>query len=168
MRQMTRQQREREAWTRHVLGPASVATVPGRCSECQSEIPQSRLKKNTKTRTVKTCSVECGRQAQAKKYGGQHVEFNGRLYPSKREARIAQTLQMLEQAGEILELCYQVRFVLVEGRAGVRAVSYWADFTYRDHEGRLHVIDAKGMKTDIYKLKKALAFLLLKIEIEEM
>lgn len=162
MRQMTRQQREREAWTRHVLGPASVATVPGRCSECQSEIPQSRLKRNTKT-----CSVECGRQAQAKKYGGQHVEFNGRLYPSKREARAAQKFQILELAGEISELCYQVRIVLVEGRAGVRAVTYWADFTFRDLEGRLHVIDAKGMKTDIYKLKKALAFLLLNIEIEE-
>jgi len=160
---MSRAQREREAWTRHVLGPASVATIPGQCSECQQPIPDSRLRRN-----IKTCSVACGRLAQAKKYGGQPIEFNGRMYDSTREANAARTLQTLEHAGEIRELCYQVRFVLVEGRAGVRAVTYWADFTYRDLKGRLHVIDAKGMKTDIYKLKKALAFLLLNIEIEEM
>ena len=160
---MTRQQKEREAWTRHIDGAAAVVATPGLCSECASEIPYSRQKQK-----IKTCSVECGRQAQAKKYGGKPVEFNGRLYPSVREARAAQKLQLWEHCGEIHDLAYQVRIVLVEGRAGVRAITYWADFAYYDAENLYHVIDAKGMKTDIYKLKKALAFLLHNITIEEM
>lgn len=163
MRRMNRQQREREAWTRHIDGPAIATRTPGLCSECGAEIPYSRQKQK-----IKTCSVDCGRKAQAKKYGGQPVEFNGRLYDSVREARAAQKYQILEHAGEIHDLQYQVRIVLVEGRAGVRSIIYWADFAYYDAQNKYHVIDAKGMKTDVYKLKKALAFLLHNITIEEV
>jgi hypothetical protein len=163
VRRLTKQQREREAWTRHIDGAATAVATPSRCSECGAEIPLTRLKRKTKT-----CSVECGRKAQTNKYGGMPVEFNGRLYPSVREARVAQKLQLWEHCGEIHDLAYQVRIVLVDGRAGIRSITYWADFTYYDAENLYHVIDAKGMKTDIYKLKKALAFLLHNITIEEM
>ena len=160
MRRLTRQQREREAWTRFIDG-AAVCTA-GMCSECGAEMPASRLAQNKRT-----CSVLCGKNAQSSKYGGKRVTFNGREYPSQREANHAAKLQALEAAGQIWELEYQKRIVLVEGKPGIPSIAYYADFAYRDHQGP-HVQDAKGMKTKEYLLKKRLAALLLNITIEEV
>lgn len=39
----------------------------------------------------------------------------------------------------------------------IRAIKYIADFSYLDNKDKLiHFIDVKGMKTDVYKLKKKL------------
>jgi hypothetical protein len=160
MRRLNRQQREREAWTRHIDGGAE-GHAPGQCSECNAEIPPERLKKK-----IKTCSAECGKAAQTSKYGGQRVTFNGRSYPSQRQANVAMKLQALAAAGKITNLKEEDRITLVEGRPGLRGIFYYADFTF--YEGPVfHVIDAKGMKTAVYLLKKQLAALLLNITIEE-
>jgi hypothetical protein len=158
LRRLSRREKEREAWTRHVDGAPS--STPGQCSECSAAIPPERLKK-------KTCSVECGRAAQTSKYGGERVTFNGRTYPSKRQANVAMKLQALQAGGKIQNLQEEVRITLVEGRPGLRGVFYYADFTYNEGP-EYHVIDAKGMKTAVYQLKKQLAALLLNITIEEV
>lgn len=90
-------------------------------------------------------------------------------FASKKEAEVATNLCALARAGIITDLEMQVPIVLVPGRDGIHAISYIADFQYRDLDGVKHVVDAKGGKfrTDVYKLKRRLAYLLHGIEIEE-
>ena len=115
-----------------------------------------------------TAFVE-GREAKpASKYGNERAEFNGRKFDSKREAGEAAKLDALERAGRIKDLRYQHRIILVPADGKLRAVTYIADFTYIDLEGKFHVLDAKGFKTQVYRLKKRLAALLLGITIEEI
>jgi hypothetical protein len=47
-------------------------------------------------------------------------------------------------------------------------VVYVADFTYLEDGGRRHVVDAKGYKHPVYRLKKRMSAVLLGIEIEEV
>lgn len=164
MRRQTRQQTEREAWTRFVDGGA-VATAhgPGLCSVCDQVIPEKRL-----ARKIKTCSRACGIEAQSRKYGTRKVEWKGRLYDSQHEADIAAKLQALENGGKIYELKYQVPIELIPGNTEHKAIVFRADFMYLDEDGRVHVLDAKGFKTDVYRLKKRIAGLLLGLTIEEV
>ena len=101
------------------------------------------------------------------KYGSVRCEMNGRVYPSKHQAKIAATLQMLQERGLISDLKEEVPIILVPGDGKLRPITYRADFTYRD-ERSLHVVDAKGFKHPVYRLKKRLAALLLGIQIEEV
>jgi len=57
---------------------------------------------------------------------------------------------------------------LVPGNGKLAPIYYVADFTYIDTEGNMYVLDAKGFKPAIYRLKKRMAALLLGIEIEEV
>jgi hypothetical protein len=94
------------------------------------------------------------------KYGNTRT----RGYDSKREANRARDLQLLENAGEITELRFQVAFELapavVIGGRKKPALRYFADFVYRDKEyklnGGLVVEDCKGFRTAEYKIKKHL------------
>lgn len=110
-----------------------------------------------------TAFVE-GRTAQTvSKYG--NVREGG--YASKHEASKAAELQALARAGKIKDYQEQKRIVLVPGDGKLRPVVYVADFYYVDLDGVPHVLDAKGYKTAIYRLKKRLAALLLHLNIEE-
>ena len=99
------------------------------------------------------------------KYGAKKTELDGFVFDSKREAARYSELKMLEQAGEIKNLTLQPKFpCFVNGKL---VCTYIADFQYQDIEGR-HVEDAKGFKTDVYKLKKKLVEALYDIKIEEV
>ena len=69
---------------------------------------------------------------------------------------------MLEKVGEIVDLRYQVKYVLLHGfsdKDGVwhRPITYIADFVYYDKGLAGDIVeDCKGMKTDVYRLKKKL------------
>lgn len=89
-------------------------------------------------------------------------------FDSKHEAAEAAKLGALERCGRIRNLEFQVPLVLVEGRDGVRSVTWIADFRYEDLDGTVHWLDAKGMKTQVYKIKKRLAYLLCGVTIEEL
>lgn len=89
-------------------------------------------------------------------------------YASKREAEYAAKLDALHRAGQIKDLREQHPIVLVSGNGKLRPIRYIADFTYIDSDGQFHVVDAKGYKTAIYRLKKRMAMLILGIEIEEV
>jgi hypothetical protein len=95
------------------------------------------------------------------KYGNKKVEVKGILFDSKKEARVYGELRNRFMAGDIDDLQLQVPFELQPGyrnKAGkkIRDIKYIADFTYKDREGRTHVVDAKGWRTDVYRLKKKL------------
>ncbi len=102
------------------------------------------------------------------KYGNKRVLSNGKWYASKREADVAAKLQPLAERGLIKDYQEQKRITLVPGDGKLRPVVYVADFYYCDPDGTPHVLDAKGFKTQIYRLKKRLAALLLCISIEEV
>lgn len=100
------------------------------------------------------------------KYRNRKTEVDGILFDSKREAARYAELKMLERAGEIRGLELQPVFpVAVNGQ---KICKYIADFRYTDRAGREVVEDAKGVKTDVYRLKKKLVRALFGIEIEEV
>ena len=99
----------------------------------------------------------------AKKSGG---------YDSKKEARRARELYLLQEAGEISGLRQQVKFVLIPtqrgpGKVGPRGgkkngpvleheCAYIADFCYTRKDGTRVVEDCKGFRTKDYIIKRKL------------
>lgn len=86
---------------------------------------------------------------------------DGIVFDSKREAARYLELRAMERAGLISELELQPEFELQEAftRAGKRerAITYRADFRYRDDEsGHWIVEDVKGMRTEVYRIKRKL------------
>jgi hypothetical protein len=88
---------------------------------------------------------------QKSKFG--NVRTNG--FASGREAKRAFELQLLERAGEITDLKFQVPYEVIPPGPGERAAFYVADFTYFKDKA-LVVEDAKGAKTPVYVLKRKL------------
>lgn len=82
-------------------------------------------------------------------------------------------LKTLEKGGVITGLERQTKFALIptlrtfDGKP-VRGVSYIADFVYTDKKGRRHVEDVKGVKTEVYKLKKKMMLYVYHIDVEEV
>lgn len=100
------------------------------------------------------------------KYNVAAKEKRGK-YASKAEADEAAKLSALERGGKIRNLREQVLIELVAGRDGVRGITWIADFVWEDNEG-IHYADKKGFRTQVYKLKRRLAYLLKGITIEEI
>lgn len=125
------------------------------------------------------------------KYGARKVLYDEHVFDSKKEMRRYQELKALEQAGVITDLQLQVKFVLIpaqrepdtvgkrggikQGRIIERECTYIADFVYREmipfcNEKDLPLIveDAKGVKTEAYKIKKKLMMYVHGIRIKEV
>jgi Protein of unknown function (DUF1064) len=109
------------------------------------------------------------------KYGNKKVKGydpDGReiTLDSKREAKRYGALVLRQRAGEIAGLERQVRFPLE--MCGHKICVYIADFVYFEKTpGRVVwpkvVEDAKGVRTDVYKLKKKMMRAQYQIEIRE-
>ena len=107
------------------------------------------------------------------KYGSRKTTVGAAVFDSKREAGRWRELQLMERAGVISGLKRQAPFALIPStktRTGktVRGVKYIADFVYTDEHGRQVVEDAKGVRTDVYKIKAKLMLWLYGIEIREV
>ena len=101
------------------------------------------------------------------KYGAKGVTApDGQKFDSKHEYNRWCELKLLERAGRITKLQRQVKFELIPKQDGERACFYVADFTYRQ-DGEYIVEDAKGCKTEVYKIKKKLLLYLYGIRINE-
>jgi len=104
-----------------------------------------------------------------RKYGNVKVQLDGYGFDSKAEAQRYGELKLLVQAGEICELSVHPVFVLqrafqdVDGKRR-RAITYEADFMYREHGkygvaghdprlGRWIVEDVKGKRTAVFNIK---------------
>lgn len=106
------------------------------------------------------------------KYGNKKVVADGLKFDSKHERDIYLKLKTAEKCGAIRNLRCQVPFELQEkytinGRT-VRAIKYVADFTFENKDGTQEVWDAKGVRTDVYKLKKKLFEYKYGLEIKEV
>ncbi len=98
----------------------------------------------------KTLTQNRGRRS---KYGAQPVTIDGLRFDSKREAARWGQLVLMERAGVIQGLRRQVPFVLIDKSTHGRAIKYVADFSYMQ-DGVEIVEDAKGYRTEVYKLKR--------------
>lgn len=105
------------------------------------------------------------------KYNNRKVIVDGIKFDSKHEAEIYSQLKALERCNRISNLQLQVPFILLEkyriNNRTVREIKYIADFTFINSQGQLEVWDAKGVRTDTYKLKKKLFEYRYGIEIHE-
>lgn len=89
------------------------------------------------------------------KYGNKKTVVDGITFDSKHEAERYSQLLLLQRAGVIEQLRLQVPYTLINKNDRGRAVKYIADFVYFDkHHNRTVIEDAKGMRTDVYRLKK--------------
>jgi hypothetical protein len=112
---------------------------------------------------------------------------DGLVFDSSKEARRWEQLLLLQRAGKIVELQRQVTYELIPAQYETyprfskkgerlkdgqklleRAVNYVADFVYTDAEtGENIVEDAKGVRTEAYKIKRKLMLAVHSIRIKE-
>ena len=110
------------------------------------------------------------------KYHNRKITFEGEVFDSKKEFRRWQELRMLERSGIIHNLRRQVKYVLIPAqyetyprfsqktgkrlKDGIRRIeketSYIADFVYSNFDGSITVEDVKGIRTDVYIIKRKL------------
>ena len=106
------------------------------------------------------------------KYHNKKIIYNGIIFDSIKEKNRYMILKLYERSGVIKELELQKSFELlpkftINGKK-VRATKYICDFYYYDNNRKKYVVeDVKGIKTDVYKLKKKMFEYKYKIEIEE-
>ena len=106
------------------------------------------------------------------KYRNVRTVLDGHTFDSEREMERYAELRLMERAGEISELQLQPVFELIpavkeNGKVVQRAITYKGDFSYI-RNGSVVVEDAKGVKTDVYKLKKKMMRALLGIVVQEV
>ena len=97
-------------------------------------------------------------------------------YASKREARRAAALRLMQEAGQIQGLREQVEFLLIPRQKRPdgsieRSCSYWADFVYDEWTAdgwRRVVEDVKGVRTREYVIKRKLMLMVHGVGIREV
>lgn len=94
------------------------------------------------------------------KYHNKKVIIDGIAFDSKKEANYYCELKILKMAGKVKDFELQVPFELqpkfkYDGKT-TRAIKYIADFVVKYADGHVEVVDVKGMRLDVYKLKRKL------------
>lgn len=107
------------------------------------------------------------RERKPSKYRNVRTTVDGITFDSKREAERYGELKTMEAAGVISDLELQPRFPLTVNDE--RVGTYVGDFMYHDNEDMRYVVeDAKGVRTDVYKLKRKLVKAIYDITIQEV
>jgi hypothetical protein len=81
------------------------------------------------------------------KYNNKHTWIDGICFDSKKEADYYLELKLRLRAGDIKGFCRQPSFVLVEGDAETKAITYSADFIVFNNDGSTEIIDVKGYES---------------------
>ena len=108
------------------------------------------------------------------KYQNKKTEIDGITFASRHEASRYAELKLLERAGLISGLQLQRVYTLIgaqkdkTGKVIEHPVKYIADFVYKDADGKTVVEDAKGVRTDVYKIKRKLMLSIYGIRIQEV
>jgi hypothetical protein len=107
------------------------------------------------------------------KYKNKKVIYDGIKFDSKREMAFYVKLKLLEEKGIIKNLELQKSFELqpsfkLNGKT-YKKITYKADFSYVSvQDNKIHIVDTKGFRTEVYKLKKKMFAYKYGIEIEEI
>lgn len=103
------------------------------------------------------------------KYRNVQTEYNGFKFMSKKEAEYAMQLDFMKKAkaprDRVLSWVPQVPFQVILN--GKKICKYIADFKVEYADGRTEIVDVKGVRTDVYRLKKKLVEAQYGIEIIE-
>ena len=95
-----------------------------------------------------------------RKYNNRKIEIDGFTFDSKLEADFYQRLKPLVKSGKIKELKIHPRYLLQEGftKNGkhYQPIYYIADFEVLYDDGVTVIYDTKGMRTEVYKIKRKL------------
>ena len=107
------------------------------------------------------------------KYHNKKVIYDGITFDSIKEKNRYIELKLLERAGLIKDLKLQYEFELqpafILNKKKIRKISYIADFYYYDNKLNDYVVeDTKGMRTEVYKIKKKMFQYRYKKEIIEL
>ena len=107
------------------------------------------------------------------KYHNKKIIYDGIKFDSIKEKNRYIELKLLERAGLIKDLKLQYEFELqpafILNKKKIRKISYIADFYYFDNKLNDYVIeDTKGMRTEVYKIKKKMFQYRYKREIIEL
>lgn len=111
---------------------------------------------------IKNTNVINGKLCNNNKYHNTKIIYNGIKFDSKKEMQRYKDLELLESTDYICSLELQKKFLLQEGYTNAegkkkRPIYYIADFYYFDLlKDKWVVEDVKGVRTDVYKLKKKL------------
>lgn len=98
------------------------------------------------------------------KYNNTKCEVDGIKFDSKHEMNIYQELLLQKKAQDpkdrVVYIELQPKFKIhnayeLHGKK-VRAIFYIADFKVGFADGRVEIIDAKGVETDVFKIKRKL------------
>ena len=109
--------------------------------------------------------------------GNPHLKYRNRPvggYASRKEARRAAELKLMEKAGVITHLREQVKFVLIPAQEGERECSYVADFVYHEDSGNGYIwkqvvedVKSPTSRTKDYIIKRKLMLFVHRIRIRE-
>ena len=93
------------------------------------------------------------------KYKAKKTIVDGIKFDSQKEGRYYKQLKLMERQGLIKDIKLQVKFELQpkykKNNKTIKAINYIADFTYYDlNKGKTIIVDTKGYRTEVYKLKK--------------
>ena len=140
----------------------------------------ARLGKRAQQQILAELAIRAVKQEEAKKpnkYRNKKVEScledgTPHTFDSVREFDFYQDLLIRKRAGQISNLRVQVPFELIPKQKRSdgtieRACSYVADFVY-DENGKTVVVDAKGVRTKDYKIKRKLMLWIHGISIVEV
>lgn len=100
------------------------------------------------------------RNSKKSKYLNKKKTVDGITFDSQKEAEYYCQLKFFLKAGYVTKIERQVAYELQpafrhEGK-GERAIKYLADFRVTYKDGHVEVVDVKGMRTDVYRLKRKL------------
>lgn len=100
-----------------------------------------------------------GNEKKKRKYHNKKPEVDGITFDSQKEADYYCQLKLLKKAGHIEDFELQPEFVLLGPENDYvtgRGIKYRADFKVYYPKGTVKIVDVKGYKTNVYKLKKKL------------
>ena len=96
------------------------------------------------------------------KYNAKKVTIDGITFASKSEGRYYQHLLGLMESGVVESFEMQKPYTLLDkfphpktGKT-IRAIKYVPDFEVIYTDGRVEVVDVKGMQTDVFRMKRKL------------
>lgn len=165
-----------------MIGEVSTGKVVYYCFLCQITVPHGETPTEEPKEAVRPTSWHTtgtplmaagrfqGRRAGESKYGNVKTVVDGITFDSRKEADYYRELKLREAAGEISCLALQRSYVLCAN--DVKICTYKADFVYLETmpagPPRQVVVDVKGVKTPVYKLKKKMMLAIYGIDITEV
>lgn len=90
-------------------------------------------------------------KAKKQKYNNKGIWYDGVYFRSQLELKRYCQLKLLFNAGEIRGFVLQPEFILQEGTAEERAITYSADFLILNNDGTYTVEDTKGYESEQWK-----------------